>query len=225
MKAKKKMDRQDAMEGLGLIGKLAFNIALPNVAATAETIIELHKKQKVADFRDFLCGMTYNVDSGHFQQENIERLQAELIDKDNDQAVSCILDAVFFSKNLACRVILGIIARKYLNTDNIDYEDMTLVIALKDLLDDDLMLFTKLYDVVPHSYSTVHDTCQYDVYSPKERVMLEKLQNLNIFGKDLVPSRVVGRNIPLYYETTSISQRLMDYLNVIGYKKDDAICG
>ena len=220
MKVKKKIDRQDTIEGLGLVGKLALNITMPNVAATAETILELHRKQKIADFRDFLYGMTYNIESGKFHKENIDRLQAELMDKDNDQAMSSILDAVFFSKNLACRVILGIIARKYLNTDDIDYADMTLVSALKDLLEDDLQLFAERYYVTPKSYNTHHDTCSFIGYSSKERIIMEKLQNLNIFGKDLVVSRVVGDKLPIYYEITDISQRLMEYLIAVGYTGD-----
>lgn len=52
-------------------------------------------------------------------------------------------------------------------------------------------------------------------YSDKERVSLDKLQNLNILGRDRATNRLCGSTPPLYFERTDVSIRLAEYYNTL----------
>ncbi|MDR0850530.1 MAG: hypothetical protein LBN07_03540 [Christensenellaceae bacterium] len=50
-----------------------------------------------------------------------------------------------FSKSTKCRVILGLIAAKYLKGTVIDYIDTIIISALKELVDEEIELFKQIY--------------------------------------------------------------------------------
>lgn len=213
MKNKKRLERQYLRETATPVGKLMFDTFCPKMANLVDTFVETHRAYKKACFFEFLAGLAIDPKSNKLLQEDIDKLQQELLDKENDQVISNILDAVFFSTNLTCRLILSIIARTYLEKDLLDYEDLVLVIALKDLLDVDLDIFKLFYAMKPVSSNLDNETCILDSYSMYQRIVLEKLQNLNILGKDLAGSRFGGTT--LRFQKTTVSDKLMKYLNLV----------
>ena len=213
MNNKKKLQRQYQKEAVAPTAKLVFSTLFPKTYNLVDTFIETHRAQKRECFFEFLAGVAIDSKTNTFSQEDIEKLQTELLDKENDQVISNILDAVFFSTNITCRLVLGVIARSYLDKDSLCYEDMVLVIALKELLDDDLYAFKLFYGMKPVTSKVDDEICILDSYSMFQRIVLEKLQNLNILGKDLSGARLGG--ISLRFEKTTVSDRLIEYLNIV----------
>ena len=112
--------------------------------------------------------------------------------------------------------ILGIITAKYLIEGDLDYCDLYLIAAIKDLYDADIRMFVKLYLNTAHK----DETAVLNDYSEQERVVLDKLQNLNIFGRDRTPGRLLGEKKPLFYEKTEVSTRLFSYYNSLASAYD-----
>lgn len=194
-------------------GGLLLNTFLPGASDFIEACSGSYKAQKNTNFIDFLEGIAIDLYSNNLDEIDIKKLQRKIQNHENNQIIGSILDSVFFSKNRKCRLILGIIAGVCLRIDSLDYEDMTLAIALKDLLDDDLQAFKIMYDMQPAaSNREQEETCLLSSYSTLQRLIVEKLQNLNIVGKDLAWMRF-GEG--LRFQKTSVSDRLMEYLKMI----------
>ena len=96
--------------------------------------------------------------------------------------------------------------------NTIDYEDMILVNALKDVFDDDLNEFWRYSQYSSHSAQD--RTSFMEHYSEKDRLIVEKLQNTGILGRDLAGNRLGGSE-SLRFELTSISKRLKNYMQAI----------
>ena len=129
------------------------------------------------------------------------------------QYISNILDSLFFSKCILASQILGLITAKYLSEDDLDYCDLYLVTALKDLYDSDIKMFVQFY---MNSIHTEDNAIILDKYTEQDRVILDKLQNLNIFARDIVSGRLGdGNHKPILYEKTEVSKRLFNYYKML----------
>ena len=96
-----------------------------------------------------------------------------------------------------------------------DYEDLVLCCALKDTFDDDLNAFWRFYGVPKLKTNVGDKTTFLNEYTEKDRLIVEKLQNNGILGRDLVEGRLAGVITPLRYEITSVSVRLKAYMDSI----------
>ena len=219
MSNKKKILRQYRKDAVAPVGKLVFSTLFPNAYNLVDTFMETHRAQKKECFFEFLAGVAIDANTNTFSPEYIKKLQDELLDKENDQIISNILDSVFFSTNATCRLLLGVIARMYLDNDELGYADLILVIALKELLDDDLLAFKLFYAMEPVTSNMGDEICILDNYSMSQRITLEKLQNLNILGKDLSGARFGGGS--LRFEKTTVSDILMEYLKIVELALDN----
>lgn len=146
-------------------------------------------------------------------REEVDQLIEEVSKSETKQYMATILDTLCFSKGLYASQILALITSKYMSEDDLDYCDLILISALKDLYDDDLNAFVHVF---MHNQQTADSVSILDNYGDNERIILDKLQNLNILGKDRTPGRFSdGKSKPLFYEKTEVSKRLFSYCAMI----------
>lgn len=172
----------------------------------------LYSSQKQIAFQDFVEGIAYHFENQSLDEASIKALTQKISDSQNYETMTIILDSVFFSHCKLSRTILGIITGKYMLNNAIDYENMVLVNALKDVFDDDLNEFWRYSQYSPHSAQD--RTSFMEHYSEKDRLIVEKLQNTGILGRDLAGNRLSGSEY-LRFELTNVSKRLKNYLQVI----------
>ncbi|MBD5433516.1 MAG: hypothetical protein HDR35_04380 [Treponema sp.] len=149
----------------------------------------------------------------NLSREEVDRLVEEVGNSTSKQYMSTILDNLCFSKGLFAVKILALITSKYMLEEDLDCCDLYLISALNDLYDTDLDTFFHTF----MNNSTVIDgvSVLYE-YTEENRIVLDKLQNLNIFGRDRTPGRLTdGKQKPLLYEITEVSQRLHCYCKEI----------
>lgn len=196
---------------LNSLGKLL----LPVLWEAKDVFSSLYSAQKEIDFQDFIEGIAIDFSYNNLNEKDVIRLTKRVSNSKNHQYMSNILDSVFFSKSKFSRTILGLITGKFLRDDSLDYEDLVLCCALKDTFDNDLNAFWRFYDIPTKKTNVDDKTIFLDEYTEKDRLIVEKLQNNGILGRDLVEGRI-GRNIiPLRYEITSVSIRLKAYMDSI----------
>ncbi|MBD5436782.1 MAG: hypothetical protein HDR36_09870 [Treponema sp.] len=172
---------------------------------------------KELSFDEFIKSMYGQFESRQATVEDINRYIEELRKSNANQYISNIIDSLFFSKCILASQILGLITAKYLIDGDLDYCDLFLISALKDLYDEDIRNFMNLY----HKLSTAKNgLATLSNYSDKERVLLDKLQNLNILGRDRATNRLCGSTLPLYFERTDVSIRLAEYYNLLASTYD-----
>ena len=189
---------------------------LPKLWKIKDAFSIVYSSAKDIAFQDFLEGMEYNFANNNLAEQDIEELYIQVEKNGNNELLTIILDSVFFSKSKMCRIVLGIIAGKYLNQNEMDYEDLTLAVALKDILDIDLSVFITLCERKPTENNLGDQTIFIGDYTSTQRIIVEKLQNLAVLGRDLAPNRLAGKGVsPLRYELTSVSKRLYEYIEVL----------
>ncbi len=196
---------------LNSLGKLL----LPVLWEAKDVFSSLYSAQKEIDFQDFIEGIAIDFSYNNLNEKDVIRLTKRVSNSKNHQYMSNILDSVFFSKSKFSRTILGLITGKFLRDDSLDYEDLVLCCALKDTFDDDLNAFWRFYDIPTKKTNVDDKTIFLDEYTEKDRLIVEKLQNNGILGRDLVAGRIGGNIIPLRYEITSVSIRLKAYMDSI----------
>lgn len=184
---------------------------LPQVWAFKKVMGTLYTSQKQISFQEYVEGVAYYFSTNSIDKKDAKALTKKVSDSDNYETMTSILDAVFFSHSKVSRAILGIISGKYMCDDKLDYEDMVLIGALKDIFDVDLDYFWRYSSNKP---SNVNDTTLFlEQYSETDRLIVEKLQNAGILGRDLAGNRLGGAS--LRYVLTSVSQRLKGYLEAV----------
>ena len=88
---------------------------------------------------------------------------------------------------------------------------MVIISALKDLFDEDLNQFWR-YCNYPQENSNNNTTIM-DHYSVTDRLIVEKLQNAGVLGRDLAGNRLGGAM--LRFELTIVSKKLRTYLETV----------
>ena len=167
---------------------------------------------KELSFDEFIKSIYAQFESQQATIEDINGYIEKLRKSNANQYISNIIDSLYFSKCILASQILGLITAKYLIKNDLDYCDLYLISALKDLYDDDIRNFMSLYYKLSTSKNGLATLID---YSDKERVLLEKLQNLNILGRDRATGRFGSDSNPLYFERTEVSQRLAEYYNLL----------
>lgn len=185
---------------------------LPVLWGVKDVFGSLYSSQKQIAFQDFIEGIAYHFEDQSLDEASVEMLTQKVSNSKNQETMTNILDSVFFSHCKLSRTILGIITGKYMLNNTIDYEDMVLINALKDVFDDDLNEFWRYSQYSPHS--SQDRTSFMGHYSEKDRLIVEKLQNTGILGRDLAGNRLGGSE-SLRFELTSVSKRLINYMQAI----------
>lgn len=176
-------------------------------------ITSFYGKVKDSLYNSYLTGIGYKFSEDNLSEKDIEKLSKKLEDKKFHLFTTIILDSMLFSKSHKVNLILGIITAKYLQQDILDYEDLTLVSALKDLYDTDLDEFINLYSKESERWHKEGQNIIFlDEYTNEQDIILSKLLNHNLFGKDKAGNRVYDGNYPLVYVKSSVSDRLYNYI-------------
>lgn len=164
---------------------------------------------KELNFDEFIKSIYLQFEFQNATEEAINSYIEKLQKGNGIQYISNIIDSLYFSKCILASQILGHIAAKYLVEGDLDYCDLYLVAALKDLYDSDIRMFVKFYMNNAHKGES---TTVLNEYTEQERIVLDKLQNLNILGRDRTPGRF-GDSVhkPIFYEKTEVSTRLFTY--------------
>ena len=134
---------------------------------------------------------------------------------------------MFFSKCKMARYILGWIIMKYLIEDELDYEDLVLVNALKDVFDFEIEEFTKFAQEPDNGPDKEIGTGLVFIndYNESCRIFITKFINAGIFGNDLAGNRLSGDGkFPLKYVKTSVTNRLLEYIKIFSTKNSANIC-
>lgn len=222
-----------------LVDKIAKNIVVENFREQAETVVDsvgeatfgplwkmkdvfanFYNGVKKAFFINFLLGLGFDTSTNNIDSEKIGLLSKRLSVHKNYEYITEILDSVFFSHSGKACTILGLITSKILVNNEITYVDRVIALALKDMFDTDLEMFTCFYleenittnNIADKRLSFIED------YSDEQRIALDKLIRLNLLGNDLAGGRFTSNNEqkhPLRYEKTLVSDSLYEYIQMI----------
>lgn len=193
-----------------MVNQFGENYLSP-VWAIKDVMGAVYSSQKQIHFQDFVEGIAYYFATDSLSSDDVNALMKKMSDSKNYEVMTNILDSVFFSHSKISRTILGIITGKFLHHDTLDYEDMVIISALKDLFDEDLNQFWRYCSYKPKS--TDDKTSIMDHYSVTDRLIVEKLQNAGVLGRDLAGNRLGGAI--LRFELTIVSDKLRTYLDTL----------
>lgn len=184
---------------------------LSPVWSVKEVMGKVYSSQKQIHFQEFVEGIAYHFANDSMDKNDVEALVKKVSDSTNHETMTSILDSVFFSHSKISRTILGIISGKLLRCDKLDYEDMVLVSALRDLFDNELTEFWRYANRQPtHPIDRI---ALLEHCSSTDRLIVEKLQNVGVLGRDTAGNRLGGAI--LRFEPTTITERLKSYLDAI----------
>lgn len=184
---------------------------LSPVWSVKEIMGKVYSSQKQIHFQEFVEGIAYHFANNSMDKSDVEALVKKVSDSTNHETMTSILDSVFFSHCKISRTILGIITGKLMRYDKLDYEDMVLVNALRNLFDDDLSEFWRYTNHQPTH--PIEKVVFLDHCTETDRLIVEKLQNAGVLGRDLTGNRLGGAM--LRFEPTIITERLKSYLDAI----------
>ena len=184
---------------------------LSPVWAIKDILGAVYSSQKQIHFQDFVEGIAYYFATNSLSDDDVRALMKKVSDSKNYETMTNILDSVFFSHSKISRAILGIITGKFLHDDTLDYEDMVIVGALKDLFDEDLNQFWRYCSFKPNASDDRTSIMSH--FSATDRLIIEKLQNAGVLGRDLAGNRLGGAM--LRFELTIVSKKLRTYLEAI----------
>ena len=195
-----------------------IQIFRPELWAFKEVMGTWYSSQKQIYFQEFLEGIAYDFANASLNQQDVRLLMKKVSNSGNYKTMADILDSVFFSHGKISRTILGIITGKFMRDDNLDYEDMVIISALKDLFDEDLNRFWQYCSYLPMRED---DPISFiEQYSETDKIIVEKLQNVGILGRDLA-TRLSGKS--LRFELTIISKRLQNYMRTVQSVFENAV--
>lgn len=183
---------------------------LSPVWSVKEIMGVMYSSQKQLFFQDYINGIAYYYSNDSLDEKDVKTLVKKVSDSNNFETMTSILDSVFFSHSKLSRAILGIITGKFMRFDKLDYEDMVLISAMKDLFDEDLTQFRKYCSYKPKG--EIERIVYVENYSGRDRIIIEKLQNRGVLGRDMA-NRLSG--LALRFELTSVSDRLKGYVDVV----------
>ena len=169
-------------------------------------------EKKQISFMQYLEALGIQENQGFLSEKDIEKLLKKLKNPQNNDTITNILDSVFFSKNKTCRLILAIITTKLAYSDSLDYIDLILIPALRELYDKDLMYFCQFYQMpcVEKEPNFVYTESN----NVEEYLALNKLLNLNILGRDNVDRFGGDSSNILRFFKNAVSERLYDYISI-----------
>lgn len=193
-----------------IVNQLGQNFLSP-IWSIKDVMGAVYSSQKQIHFQDFVEGIAYYFATDSLSSDDVNALMKKVSDSKNYETMTNILDSVFFSHSEISRTILEIITGKLLHYDTLDYEDMVIISALKDLFDEDLNQFWR-YCNYPQKKSNDNTTIM-DHYSATDRLIVEKLQNVGVLGRDLAGNRLGGAM--LRFELTIVSKKLRTYLETV----------
>jgi len=189
------------------IGEL-INSTLPNIYIAC----------KKAQFNDFIQGLNISLQQQKFTEEENAELIRKLANIETYKYMSTIIDSVFFSKSCRSRAILGVIMANYTCSDTIPYEDLIIINALKELIDDELDVFKDIYKVAigGGKETTNGEGAFYISYYPQNVLInttFSKLKNLNIIGNK---AQALTSKSPASWHgnITSITEKLIYFIDL-----------
>lgn len=180
-----------------------------------------YSSAKQIAFNDFLFGIYQKVQKENLSEKDIKKFAKKLDKQEYFNYISNIIDTMFFSKCKMARYILGWIIMKYLIEDELDYEDLVLVNALKDVFDFEIEEFTKFAQEPDNGPDKEIGTGLVFIndYNESCRIFITKFINAGIFGNDLAGNRLSGDGkFPLKYVKTSVTNRLLEYIKIFSTK-------
>lgn len=163
---------------------------LSPVWSVKEVMGKVYSSQKQIHFQEFVEGIAYRFANDSMDKSDVEALAKKVSDSANYETMTSILDSVFFSHSKISRAVLGIITGKLMQYDKLDYEDMVLVNALRDLFDDDLSEFCRYAN--HHPTHPIEKIVFLEHCTDTDRLIVEKLQNVGVLGRDLAENRLGG---------------------------------
>ena len=192
----------------------------------SSTIPDIYKSFKSKAFNEYLYGINKSLQSGEFGEEQVKDLAEKLENADNYVHLSSIIDSVFFSKSKRARIILGLITARYFKDSSIPYEDLIIITALKELLDEDIDSFLTIYEVAKNGGREDSNGVGafYFAYYPNQiqiNTAFSKLQQLNVIGSkaDWLTSKSPAS---WHGNVTSITEKLKYYIDLSASKEESA---
>ena len=181
------------------------------------TLPDVYRLMKQSSFIDFLNGINFQSEQSGFTSDMLNKIADKLEVPENYTYLSSIIDSVFFSKSRKARILLGIITANYINFDTISYEDLILITALKDLLDEELDAFLVIYDGATgqgKEDSNGNGAFFFPYYPEKTLIntTFSKLKSMNVLGDKAMAltSKSPGS---LHANITTITEKLKYYLD------------
>ncbi len=216
-----------------IVGKTAASIVkefskevlanVPYVNAIINSLSEVYHTCKNLKLNSFLYSLAKSIESNS-QIVDYDSLVKMLSNGSN--IIGDIIDSVLISRSEKTQFILGIIAGNYYYHDTFDYEDLTLIGAIRNLLDEDLNKFAELYETI-EKYG--RDSTSYTPNeinpSTSDYVCIEKLVSAGLFGsKSYKPLTFADEKVNgITLVITPVSTRLktyLDYLNGENFTAD-----
>ena len=185
---------------------------LPGYSQARDIFEVAWKEGRIARFEDFLLHL-----NKQWEGANTKKIK-KLIDKikKRDDILVDLVSSVLGSKSSISRLIIAFILSEYIEKDSIDYEDITLLIALESLLDDDFQIFKKFYKTRQETHFSGARVFV-EEYESKEQSSFEKLQSLQVFGRVHIGTLASdNKNQYIQGVSTSVSDRLNMYLERVG---------
>lgn len=213
---------KEAKSGVGkaLVSLIPFSGELFN--STAPNMYALFKRRA---FNEFLSGINIALQQEQFYDKERHQLEDKLQNAENYTYLSSIVDSVFFSKSSRARIILGVITARYISETTIPYEDLILINALKELLDEDIEWFLKIYDVAIGGgrEETNGEGAFFFNYLPEQvelNTAFSKMKHLNIFGDKA--SWLTSKSPNSWHgNVTPITERFKHYIEMVEGKCND----
>lgn len=208
MNIKNEMNKQACINTVSCAVKEIL-ACIPEINAIANISKKIYLEQKNRKLRDFFCAYALKREMKHLTEDDIREFSQKCSNPETESVINDILDSVIFSGSHKSRFVLGIIAGNLLRNNGLNYEDMILIRALKDLLDEELERFLFFCTVRPND--GMNGVSLLEDCHRKDFLIMEKLQNLGIFSRDL-SIRFDIKNTELRFLQTDISRRLHEYL-------------
>lgn len=185
------------------------------ISASIPNIYSFKKKRA---FTEYLYGINKVLMSTGLTDEECSTFSDKIDDDENYAHLSTIIDSVFFSKSRRARVILGVITANYICSETLPYEELIIVAALKELLDEDIDSFLTIYDVAKNGgrEDSNGEGAFFLSYYPEKiqiNTAFSKLKQLNIFGSK-AESLTSKSPASWHGNVTSITEKLKYYVDL-----------
>ena len=182
------------------------------------TVPNIYKACKERQFNDFLQGIGKYIEQEQFSKEQCKAFEVKLATLETYKYLSTIIDSVFFSKSSRARIVLGIVMANYIHSDNIPYEDLIITNVLKELIDDEMDAFNKIFEVaIGGGKEDANGVGAFFINYYPESVLINttfcKLKNLNIVGDKAMD--LTSRSPASWHgDVTSITKKLKYYIDL-----------
>jgi len=173
------------------IANKALEHLLPFYKTVKDISLSAWANSRNVFFDEFLLGLDGALPSANDDEK--EQIYKEFESRENDIILGEIVNSVLFSKGTKSRVILGLIAAKYLGGAEIDYIDTLILAALKELFDDEIALFKRIQD-----YHDTKGTDLTNLLRTERMLMAERLDRLNLIKIETMYENNITTSADLY---------------------------